>query len=156
MKRADSRSRSTEAELHSSWMLSFGDLLTLLLCFFLCILSFSPLNPHRPSEDIDKHNQIVALSAAELQGGGSVPGQTGTALAELQAEAREFGTLAKVSNSNELVLTLSDSDFAGGGWEATPAVLSRVKSQVIETSYAVLGVKVESCFPERGRAEEAA
>lgn len=154
MKRFDTR--DPEEGLHSSWMLSFGDLLTLLLCFFLCALSFSPLNPHRGNEAISKQNQQLADSTASTSVVPVALERAGTALAKLNPEASEFGTLTKPNDSSELVVNLSESDFIRDAWEPVPNAIDKVKSQVRETSYAVLGVKLESCFPEQARAEEAA
>ena len=103
------------------WLVSFGDLLTLLLCFFVTIIAQSPLNPRSAKSE---------------------------ALREKQEAGTEFAP--SVSRSLFKTLTLSQQDFqkdSGGiaqalkssvildGYEVSKASLSSCSPGVGETSW---------------------
>jgi flagellar motor protein MotB len=60
--------RSHQSLMNDSWATSFSDLVTLLLCFFLTMISFGPLGkPHQPPVDASPIASGISL-ALEGQG----------------------------------------------------------------------------------------
>ncbi|MBN8548945.1 MAG: hypothetical protein J0M12_06495 [Deltaproteobacteria bacterium] len=143
---SSSSSEASGRSIHSNWMLSFGDLLTLLLCFFLSIISFSPLNPaHKSSEKVDKKQGVTKSKEHEVA---PAPAQTvdGTQLANLEGSDEKTTLLANMSVVDGLRLWLQESDYAGLGWELGEGAAARLKSQVVRTAYAPKRVTIESCL----------
>lgn len=103
---------------HNVWLISFGDLLTLVLCFFISVISLSPLNPER-----------------------KVVNQTGTAIAPIKADIQ-----AKVVEQHSKNLDISFSDVSASGLLLGTAAVERLKTQVSQDTYAVKGLKVETCL----------
>lgn len=142
--------------IQSNWMLSFGDLLTLLLCFFLSVLSLSPLNPANENRINVKENQeVIQPKQDQPSVTRSNPG-SGTALAKLSTAGGVLTPEQKASDSNMLELLLSQDDFEGLGWDLKAESQLRVKNQVIGTAYPVRRVTIESCFGSVPGSEETA
>lgn len=141
-----SGSEASGRSIHSNWMLSFGDLLTLLLCFFLSILSFSSLNPS--NDRAQKHDKVQGVGGPEPILADTEGRQTaaGTQLANLEGSDEKATLPANASVVNGLRLWFGESDYVGLGWELSEVAIQRLKSQVVRTAYAPKRVTIESCL----------
>lgn len=109
-----------------NWLISFGDLLTLLLCLF--VANYKVAHTHASSqapEDIDNYQEV------------EVDKSHGTHIAK---------TLLTESIST---LSFSSNEFDGGSGELTPKALKRVKSIEIPRGYAVSAVTAKICSEKK-------
>lgn len=113
--------RSERRPVATTWLTSFGDLLTLLLCFFLSILSLNPFPATKSSE-------VPAVERSKQQ--------TGTTLANASKEVkkREF---------------LIYSHSAGADEQAfLKEVRGMLTASNIEQSHSITSVSLEGCSDE--------
>lgn len=128
-------------EQSAIWIVSFGDLLTLLLCFFLLALSLSPLNPavrrtiNNSETYLDKSVTTKASSAAP-----------GTPLANSKIEGGDL-TLLKYDFAPEDFLEPSGALSASG--------LEKAKRIVVPGGWKVRSVSIELCGPQSGEGASA-
>lgn len=121
-----------QAEHKSSiWIVSFGELLTLLLCFFLLAMSLSPLNPAVRSAR-DKSGTIIDKSGTN----NATSGAPGTRLA-----------ISKIEGGD---LTLLQHRFAPGDFDQSSGALSesgleKAKRIVVPEGYDLKRISVEFC-----------
>ncbi len=115
------------------WLTSFGDLLTLLLCFFLATLSGSSLNPLSPAgiERIKSgnHSSFMLKLYSSKQ-----PLAYGTSIAQLSD-----GVL-------ELTATFFSDDFVTLG-ETLSQNAERRFPDVVPSGYTLEAVEVSTCYP---------
>lgn len=121
------------------WLVSFGDLLTLLLCFFLSIITFGPLGsgPRKlPSNGLDPQ---VVQSKVDLRG---------------TQTARESGTMLAIhdSGSMQIELMLTEADFKKTPFEVNREAWNRLQSEIALDSYGDGAVVVETCSSLHGSA----
>lgn len=152
----NSASESSGRPIHSNWFLSFGDLLTLLLCFFLTILSFSPLNPNRELGSVSEKSQTVTAGESLRAAGGVQNAVAGTALANLGLGDEKATLPVNASVVEGLRFWFEESDFVGLGWELSEQSAGRLKNQVVGTAYATKRVTIESCLEAAAVGEETA
>jgi flagellar motor protein MotB len=100
------------------WLISFGDLLTLVLCFFISVISLSPLNP-----------------------GVKAPAKPGIQLADNKKNIQ-----AETSGNKSLSLSIFEKDLAASEVSITDAAIERLKNQVSPAGYKTREVKVETCW----------
>lgn len=107
----------------SNWLISFGDLLTLLVCFFMAGVTYGPLNPANSSAETDTY-KLNPNSAAQPN--------SGTTLAVTQfkdGQARSAQALFMAGDFDPLTGQLSDQ-----ARQRFEAVLNQEGTQVqIET-----------------------
>lgn len=77
---------STGEPISTNWMLSFGDLLTLLLGFFVLLVSVSTLNPLIPVKNVAQSQPVIPDDRAHAAPP-NLASMAGTPLAELQEES---------------------------------------------------------------------
>ena len=99
------------------WLISFGDLLTLVLCFFISVISISPLNPEIKSKI-----------------------QSGTQLAHNNKEIERAGAVKK-----DLTLSISENDLFPLVNKITNEGLERLKKLIPKDTYNIKGIRIESC-----------
>jgi flagellar motor protein MotB len=146
MSSSAARNDLSERAIHSNWILSFGDLLTLLLCFFLSIISFSPLNPANNVPVIVEEDQPVEQVSTNVLPDAPTGSEPGTALANLTSSDAELTPERNRSYFSGLRFWLNESDYSGLGWEPSEEAAKRIKNQVVRTSYQPKRVTIESCF----------
>lgn len=110
----------------SAWLVTFGDLLTLLVCFFITIISHSTFNP--------------ADGVAE-----GVKADSGTAIAILPVETPD---------SLELSLRFRERDFRANGVRMQVSARRRLKKAVNLEGYALTNGVIESCAKAADHNEE--
>lgn len=133
------RDSTPRKEAHT-WMLSFGDLTTLLLCFFVSAISLSPLNPLIP-----QHQNIV--SDANLEPGTSIASSQSRETLTPATRPPEFRYLEE-----QVLETEFDSQTA----ELTAAGLARVKERMKLDGYRLVAANILTCsgrMPEKSEME---
>lgn len=124
-----------KANKDTIWIVSFGDLLTLLLCFFLLAISLSPLNP----EAIKQANRVTTRNEEVKSQAHSVDTQiadSGTALAKLSLGNGDTA-LAEYR--------FTSGDFVSGQDKLTDSGQLRVKSIAIPAGYVMKRATAETC-----------
>lgn len=110
---------SEPSVVDDSWLLSLGDLLTLLLCFFLCLVASSPLNPsyHRGNPVLDKEigdDPYPAVPTVESQFESGTPfaiSFNGATYKEFTLLQNHFGDSGEFSNESKIsALSVMDLD----------------------------------------------
>lgn len=119
------------------WLTSFGDLLTLLLCFFISILAVSPLNPNMPVA-ISETDGTVSKASLIGQVGTATARRAGIAIANDSSKvAANFGWLLQA-------IELRASDFLPSGLGLQPGAISRLENALLASDYrlalALIGV----------------
>lgn len=99
------------------WLISFGDLLTLVLCFFISIISLSPLNPERKLQI--QNGTPIALNKTEIK--------------------------AEKEKPRFISLDLYDSDLAWPEYRLSETAVEKVRDQVLSGSYSYQKLKLETC-----------
>ncbi|NLF25097.1 MAG: hypothetical protein GX589_05495 [Deltaproteobacteria bacterium] len=116
----------------SLWLVSFGDLLTLMLCFFLSLIAFGPLNRGFQMESakltLETRKAIQVLK---------VPREL----------ARQPGITIAFSRDGKpsLKIAFGEEDFQKEREELLPTVLERMVSIVKSVQYDISEVKIEAC-----------
>ncbi|MCO6430370.1 MAG: flagellar motor protein MotB [Deltaproteobacteria bacterium] len=126
----------------NAWMVSFGDLLTLLLCFFISIISLSPLNPAASSSQ-DGINASSDGTNLPIEAPQQRITSSGTQLAEVNFISGKAGLPL-----GEVVLAFSGKDFSPYGGELLGDGQKAIKSLFAEGSYLAGPVVIESCSTE--------
>ncbi len=98
-----------------NWMLSFGDMLTLILGFFITILSFRTYDPQQIKE-IGRQQQI----------------QNGT-------------SLAKDKESPQLTFAFTEKDYQQNAAEEVSGVAELINQRIKTVTYKVTGASIETC-----------
>lgn len=102
------------------WLVTFGDLLTLLLCFFIAIISTGPLSPnYQPKE-----YQPVSIEGSAPKDAGIKPTPAafpGTVLAQKEVE----GSSPEAVSEH---LKIVETEFDSGSPELTPAGREKLSS----------------------------
>lgn len=126
---------------HRNWLLTFGDLLTLLLCFFLAIVSFSPLNPSpERAEYVKKSAAYDANSQSSSKTGRSLT--HGTTLAHVEGKASGVITRPGVEE-----YWFVEDDFSNRVTDISANKAEEFKSSVASTDYSAKQVEIETCNP---------
>jgi len=115
------------------WLVTFGDLLTLLLCFFLSIVSFGPLNPTQRvlEEEVTKPDEPINPVMPP----------------EIDSEQVSGPTIALTnSDTMETLLRFTEQDYVGGGELFTSEASEKMRSELEPEGYEVESVVVESCY----------
>lgn len=125
-----------------SWLVTFGDLLTLMLCLFVTIVSQSPLNPATEQAQ----NGVSPRSAEQSA-------KYSRSIVDFQSP----GTTLAPSNDVEGVaeLTFLESDFSGEAGELVEASQKAVKNEVIRAGYDVSAAAISTCSLDQGASEDA-
>ena len=122
--------------LSGSWLISFGDLLTLLLCFFLTIVSFGPLNPKATLPIKGVTSQSNSVTGPEPGVGVGKLG-AGTQVAQSRTSSTE--------NQKELRLVFNVEDFLEPTEKLVPAKVIELQKLIKTDGYSVGRVRLESC-----------
>lgn len=122
-----------------NWLLSFGDLLTLLLCFFLAIVALGPLNPRAkaPIAELTSGNNINNFPKAQLS---ALGGRSGTALAH--NDLAKQGLAGQGARSS---LEFGESDFSPLTQLLTPSAIGRLKTDLLSGTSADQTLLLEVC-----------
>lgn len=175
---------SSEQPIQFKWMVTFGDLLTLLLCFFLTIVSFSPLNSNndRPQtqmavEKQDASGTTIASTSSEEEADrttasssglffyaedfvGEVGGLGGDVLNRLTSQLKMPGYLTK-SASESLGALLIEGCGEGmdeESWLMALSHVSQIRGQLLDAGISRERIQVRILGPEcrglRSRAEK--
>ncbi len=156
MNTPSSTSNRFSPTIQTNWLLSFGDLLTLLLCFFLSVLSLSPLNPAYKSPEKGKSKQIVNEPPSTEATGAAGKTSGGIELANSSGTVADPSVGSSANNFKQLSVWLTEADFREGNLELLPEAQERLKSQVFGSAYERVSVRIEGCAEvEQGRAEAA-
>jgi len=126
------------------WLVSFGDLLTLLLCFFITILSFGGMKPEGSTDKlgINGGTQVDAAFSRESNDGGNPAGIELAVLSDREADYKE------------VTLNFEESDFSQSGEVLTEAALAGLKRQVTQDGYTPDRALLQTCADrEAGSAE---
>lgn len=128
--------RSGVSKPSAIWLISFGDLLTLLLCFFLSIVSFGPLNPNveLPKSDLTTRTNSSALPAEQKIT------RPGTRFA-----LKTHGRFAAARHFGELKLQIAEEEYTDLGGRLYEAAQQRLIKAVKSDSYRVVAAEVSSC-----------
>jgi hypothetical protein len=130
-----------------AWLVSLGDLLTLLLCFFLAVVSMSPLNPAVEREMKAAQNQSDMVSDAPLPAEGPVQ------MPDKAAMSAAGTPLAKSIHESELAgpavnVEFTASDFPGREFTLMSDAVLKLKREIDANVYPVREVLIESCGGE--------
>lgn len=130
----------------NAWALSFGDLLTLLLCFFLTIVSMSPLNPA-----VRKANQALSAQKDEK----NVPpskvqpqnSELGPRIAKHVSAEQEKGVSDKGPLQAEKleVMDFLAEDFEGESGILSDQAANRLKMLMNQQDSQLISVEIETC-----------
>ncbi|MBX7144922.1 MAG: hypothetical protein K1X79_10760 [Oligoflexia bacterium] len=104
------------------WLMSFGDLLTLVLAFFVSLIALSPLNP--------KVN---------------LPHKPGTTIASSEPASPKGALMDEDSNTEGLTLYLNSGDFEAGGTALSEGGRSKVKTFIQSAGYEVNQATIADC-----------
>jgi hypothetical protein len=128
--------RTGVSKPNAIWLISFGDLLTLLLCFFLSIVSFGPLNPHAtlPKNELTARSDSTPSTSAYKK----TPAGTGFAL-------KTHGRFAAARHFGELKLQIAEEEYTDLGGTLSEEAQKRLESAVKSSGYSVLAASVSSC-----------
>lgn len=126
-------SRQQEAQNRGEglWLLSLGDLLTLLLGFFIALIGSSPLNPAVRSTNSEHSTSNSGGGSSRLS-----DAEVGTAIAELDMQTPETPVRHVV---------FGEDDFEAMGMSMRDGVYGSRVSAAIPESYRVSGMLIESC-----------
>lgn len=131
----------------NSWLVSFGDLLTLILCFFITLISLSPLNPHMAgSKDRDKPESYAEVNGASAEK--TAAEQSGIPFA-LNKEKNGAENLKR----HYLSVRFDESDFEFDGELLRPAAAEKIKKLVPPEAYRPARLTVESCLQPAAAAD---
>lgn len=111
----------------TSWHLSFGDLITLLMTFFITTISLSPLNPAT-------RNRVQSADT------------TGTSIALKAKEGSRLAQAGIVNDYKELIIQLQDSDFIDQAELVKPEVMLEIKNSIKADGYIVEQLILAACF----------
>lgn len=120
---------SGSAPTKSVWLVSFGDLLTLLLCLFLALVGNSGLNPH-------KANQISARSKEQISSNGA-----------FTASDLKHGTRLALNGSakRSIRLVCFERDFKSVRGELRRSALIRLQNEARSVRYSSQAALIEGC-----------
>lgn len=133
------------------WLVTFGDLLTLLLCFFLTMVTFGPLGNNEKTSTNQGVTAPTAASTQEPQGG-SLLQDSGTVIANIQSDdsERDLGVRNMAPFVRSLRLELRSEDFAADTFvlsKQTQDLLERLLSEA-QASTAVSQSQIENVLIE--------
>ncbi|MCB0311063.1 MAG: hypothetical protein KDD42_07500, partial [Bdellovibrionales bacterium] len=133
----------------NTWLVSFGDLLTLLVCFFIAILSASPMNPANSTsassvsaQNYDEKVRRWLRSTSRLR--------SGTTLANYTDETGPNSDLIK------LRIDLGNQSFLQNGVTLEPKTRRQLKRVIALQGYELQTAAISSCSTEGGAALEKA
>ncbi|MCB0339681.1 MAG: hypothetical protein KDD53_08755, partial [Bdellovibrionales bacterium] len=135
------REENIENAMQSNWLVVFGDLLTLLLCFFVSVLTLHPIGE-------TKHSKQTSENTAEISSAHSVEPDN--------AELEKSGTVIAQLESQEVLkrkVLLSELDF-GDANEEHRGNLELLKNDLIREGYKLRSVQVSVCGHQEGAREE--
>jgi flagellar motor protein MotB len=136
---------------HRNWLLTFGDLLTLLLCFFIAIVSFSPLNnsPKR-KEFLNKSGSYVDQNGVHENK--TISDSTGTTLADNALKERHGDVRPPIEE-----FWFEEKDFSTQITDLTEMRSNEFKNLVTTSYYVASQIEIELCrFNKEGDKEQAA
>jgi len=117
--------RMRKGPVASAWYLSFGDLLTLLLAFFITTITLSPLNP--------------------ASGGRYSAAESGTTIA-LDPLSGSGTRNANIANkTRQLVHFMSSTAFLSHNGDLTPEAQDEIKKLVVAEGYRIERAQIELC-----------
>ena len=114
------------------WLVSFGDLLTLLLCFFLSLIALGPLNRRYQKDQArqtPETRRVIQMLKLPIQ----AAEQAGIAIAFSR------------SGSPSLRFVFNEIDFPADADGLLPAVLERMTNVVKSTDYQIEQISIEVC-----------
>lgn len=126
----------------SSWLVSFGDLLTLLLCFFiaLIVLTREATPPASAAEPVTPSQ----LSRIEVPGAvAALPRPPGTTLA------------ANLEEQSRFELLFEEGDFEADGTALSSAARERIENAFAFAAYTPKPVRIVACGGGRGESTDA-
>ena len=108
----------------SNWLISFGDLLTLLVCFFMTGVTFGPLNPANSSTNSDNYLKNASLP-----------------------QTLNSGTALALTHSKDGQASSAQALFTAGDFDPITGQLSDQARQRLEAVLNQAGtqVEIESC-----------
>lgn len=113
----------------SRWEMTFGDLLTLLLCFFVWLIPFSvqhATEKRHSNQDISEENIVPRNSEGEIA-----------------AHGTPFAPSAM--RDNQVEVRFAAQDFAENDFSLAPEMKGHLKKQLLSGDYELNSVLVESC-----------
>lgn len=130
-----SSSRRRGSTTVASWWVSFGDLLTLLLCFFLALVGFGTLRISVPA----------TLS--------NEPGRGNSELGQAKFISQGDGTPFALYESEPVVVSLryAERDYAADQEMLTAEAAGKLKTEVSKSPYDITAVHVETCATVPGK-----
>lgn len=117
------------------WLISFGDLLTLLLCFFLSIIGLGPLNPNHktPNNNATSRNHDSKYALATVAGSLN---RDGIGIASSSSEQEVDGVA---------ITTLSQLDISNRDFPLEPHIVAKIQEQSVVKASAEMMLSVEIC-----------
>jgi len=124
---------------HRNWLLTFGDLLTLLLCFFIAMVSFSDLNTSPQKKEYQaKSVDYKAATQPEMNSGRLSSNGTTLALNEVRQESKS------ASDSFEEYWFV-EKDFSNLVTDIDPRSAEELKRRVTRLDYRAKQIEVQTC-----------
>ena len=132
--RSKSQAANSRMIKSGAWLISFGDLLTLLLCTFVLVLATND-SESAPQLGHNQANLLNIQSAREHSAHNRPQSETGTSLA-FQLDSEPWRTLDLVQ---------SDFNFIKGTLSAE--ALGKLRGLLESVTYPILQVQIEACGP---------
>lgn len=125
--------RTPSAGTPDVWLITFSDLLTLVLGFFLVVISLSDIGKRTPPVEVATDNpNAVTVSAARGDR------ESGTAIAEV------------ITSPSVSEFHLRSSDFENGSAALDSDRLEKIKKAVALTGYKESQIRIETCSESGG------
>ncbi|MDC0359073.1 hypothetical protein OAO01_09675, partial [Oligoflexia bacterium] len=120
---------------NSRWLTTFGDLLTLLLCFFLCVITFSP--PTTQQETPLHNTSSRNLTRNQPEAVEPKPDQpAGTLIAPLMSEFKA------------LEIRFTEADYIEGTTRLSGSALARLRNEINSDGYRAMEMLIAACAPD--------
>jgi flagellar motor protein MotB len=129
----------------SLWLVTFGDLLTLMLCFFLATISLRPLSSTSTSALTTQNNKVSTAklnSLVQLKGAGT----------RLAAKEEELSAPRPAEIRKQVVL--SEGSFLRARAELSRSAQSQLNNAVTTDGYEVRSVAIQVCTDKKGYVAE--
>ena len=134
-----------EKKVQNIWLITFGDLLTLLLCFFIAIITLS-------SSGKRSFTEAEASPPGTLAPDASAAKPTGIIVAQQSTEARPQLTVAKLGNETTIELLFNEQERHDAGQFLREALSPYIDTQKLKSA----GGDVEACSGAASGGDEAA
>ncbi len=144
-----------EKKVQNIWLITFGDLLTLLLCFFIAVITLSGAGVKSFQDAMEKtaseNNDLVRARYSP-----SRETETGTVVANLRQEAKPALVEVQAEGRTILEMTFSEPQLSAGVEPAAEALNRVLTPWTRKDSLKASTADIESCVPLETAAEEAA